>query len=85
MIEAGFTLTRVIEIFSSVRVENTASRRVLEKCGFEHLGEAMQGAPARGIMVNSAQFRLTRAAWTAQRALYAGLIAAQFETERASP
>ena len=83
-IEAGFTLTRVIEIFSWVRVENAASRRVLEKCGFEYLGDAMQGAPARGGMVNCAQFRLTRAAWAQQRALYASLVAAQFDTERAS-
>jgi RimJ/RimL family protein N-acetyltransferase len=85
MVEAGFALTRVIEIFASVRVENAASRRVVEKCGFEYLGESMQGAPARGGMVKCAQFRLTRAAWAQCRALYAGLIAAQFETERASP
>ena len=85
IVEAGFTLTRTIEILASARVENAASRRVLEKCGFEHLGSAMQGAPARGIMVKCDQFRLTRMAWARQRALYAAVIAAQFETQRASP
>jgi RimJ/RimL family protein N-acetyltransferase len=85
IVEAGFTLTRTIEILASVRVENAASRRVLEKCGFDHLGSAMQGAPARGIMVKCDQFRLTRAAWARQRALYTAVIAAQFETQRASP
>ncbi len=85
IVEAGFGLTNSVEIFASVRVENGVSRRVLEKCGFDHLGIAMQGAPARGVMVKCDQFRLTRAVWAQQRPLYAGLIAAQFETERASP
>ena len=84
IVEAGFTLTNSIEIFASVRVENAASRRVLEKCGFDHLGTAMQGAPARGVMVKCDQFRLTRASWTSQRSLYASAIGAQFESMRAS-
>jgi len=84
IVEAGFTLTGTIEILASVRIENASSRRVLEKCGFQHLGTAMQGAPARGVMVRCDQFRLTRASWALQRALYAAAISAQFETERAS-
>jgi RimJ/RimL family protein N-acetyltransferase len=85
IVEAGFALTGTVEMLASVRVENAASRRVLEKCGFEHLGTAMQGAPARGIMVRCDQFRLARAAWARQRALYAGAIGAPFESQRASP
>ena len=85
IVEAGFALTSSVEILASVRVENAASRRVLEKCGFEHLGSAPKGAPARGGMVNSDQFRLTRAAWASRRATYASAIAAQVESPRVSP
>ena len=34
MVEAAFVLTNAVEIVASVRVENAASRRVLEKAGF---------------------------------------------------
>ncbi len=34
MVEAGFVLTNAVEIVASARVENAASRRVLEKAGF---------------------------------------------------
>ena len=34
MIDAGFGLTPAVEILASVRVENEASRAVIEKCGF---------------------------------------------------
>jgi RimJ/RimL family protein N-acetyltransferase len=83
MVDAGFTLTASVEIYASVRVENPASRRVLEKCGFDYLGAAMQGAPARGVMVKCDQFRLTRAGWAHQRALCAGASAAQYDSQRA--
>jgi len=82
IVEAGFTLANTVEMLASVRVENAASRRVLEKCGFEHAGTAMQGAPARGYMVKCDQFRLTRPAWQGQRALFAAAIGAPFETQR---
>ncbi len=40
MVEAGFALTDAIEIVASVRVENSASRRVIEKAGFQFSGRA---------------------------------------------
>jgi RimJ/RimL family protein N-acetyltransferase len=63
MIDAGFGLTPAVEILASVRVENTPSHGVLEKCGFALLGTGPQGAPARGGMVECHSFRLVRADW----------------------
>jgi RimJ/RimL family protein N-acetyltransferase len=61
MIGAAFGLTPAVEILASVRVENEASKAVLEKCGFALLGTGLQGAPARGGMVKCHSFRLGRA------------------------
>ena len=68
-IEAGFALTNAIEMLASAHVENAASRRVLDKCGFTHIGTGLEGAPARGGMVPCDRFRLERAVWAARRAL----------------
>ena len=54
----GFTLTPAIEILASARIENPASRRVLEKCGFELAATGLEGAPARGGLVECHRFRL---------------------------
>ena len=67
-IEAGFTLTNAIEMLATAHVENPASRRVLDKCGFAHTGAGLEGAPARGGMVPCDRFRLERAAWAGRRA-----------------
>jgi RimJ/RimL family protein N-acetyltransferase len=64
MIDAGFGLTPAIEILASVRLENEASRAVVEKCGFALIGTGPQGAPARGGMVVCHSFRLLRTDWT---------------------
>jgi RimJ/RimL family protein N-acetyltransferase len=69
MVKAGFVLTPAVEIFASVAVDNPASRRVLEKCGFEFVSTEPRGAPARGGMVDSHNFRQTRKAWTEAMAL----------------
>jgi RimJ/RimL family protein N-acetyltransferase len=66
-LDAAFTLTSAIEILATAHVENPASRRVLEKCGFSFIGTGLEGAPARGGMVPCDRFRLERAAWTARR------------------
>jgi RimJ/RimL family protein N-acetyltransferase len=63
MIGAAFGLTPTVEILASVRVENEASKAVLEKCGFALVGTGLQGAPARGGMVECHSFRLARADW----------------------
>jgi RimJ/RimL family protein N-acetyltransferase len=63
IIDASFLLTNAVEILASARVENPASRRVLEKCGFAHRGAGREGAPARGGMVDVDRFHLERSVW----------------------
>ena len=63
MVKAGFGLTSAVEILASASVDNPASRQVLEKCGFEIVSTGPKGAPARGGLVESHDFRLTRRAW----------------------
>ncbi len=63
MIDAAFRLTSTVEVLASVRVEDEASKAVVEKCGFMRLGAGLQGAPARGGMVACDSFRLGRADW----------------------
>jgi RimJ/RimL family protein N-acetyltransferase len=67
-IETGFTLTGAVELLATAHIENPASRRVLEKCGFVHIGTGLEGAPARGGMVPCDRFRLERADWASRRA-----------------
>jgi RimJ/RimL family protein N-acetyltransferase len=67
-IEAGFALTNAIEMLATAHIENPASRRVLDKCGFTHTGTGLEGAPARGGMVPCDRFALQRAVWAARRA-----------------
>ena len=68
MIDAAFAMTPAVEINASVRVENAASRRVLEKVGLRHVGTGPQGAPARGGMVDCDRFQMSRAEWATRRA-----------------
>jgi RimJ/RimL family protein N-acetyltransferase len=63
VVRTGFELTSAVEIVADVRVENDASRRVLESCGFEIASTGLKGAPARGGLVECHTFRLTREAW----------------------
>jgi RimJ/RimL family protein N-acetyltransferase len=63
IVDASFLLTTAIEIFASARLENAASRGVLENCGFVHIGAGQEGAPARGGMVDVHRFRLERSVW----------------------
>jgi RimJ/RimL family protein N-acetyltransferase len=72
IVDASFQLTNAVEMLASARIENPASRRVLEKCGFVFTGAGQEGAPARGGMVNVDRFRLERSVWAAlygQRAM----------------
>ena len=64
MVKAGFSLTPAVEILASASIENPASRRVLDKCGFELVSTGPRGAPARGGFIESHNFRLTRRVWT---------------------
>jgi RimJ/RimL family protein N-acetyltransferase len=66
MVDAAFSLSSVSVIDASVQVDNPASRRVLEKVGFAHVGRGLRGAPARGAMVECDAFEFRRTAWTAR-------------------
>jgi RimJ/RimL family protein N-acetyltransferase len=66
MVHAAFSLTQAIEVEASVRIENPASRRVLEKAGFRFVGAGPQGAPARGGLVDCERLALRRAEWAAR-------------------
>jgi RimJ/RimL family protein N-acetyltransferase len=68
MVGAAFSLTHCVEINVEVRVENAASRRVLEKSSFVFVVTGMQGAPARGGLVPCDRMQLKRSEWTARRA-----------------
>jgi len=63
IIDASFLLTHAVEIHATARIENAASRRVLEKCGFVHQGAGREGAPARGGLVEVDRFKLERSVW----------------------
>lgn len=47
LVDTTFQLTMVKTIYSSVRADNVASRRVLTKCGFVPSGEPSQRRPMR--------------------------------------
>jgi len=66
MVKAAFRLTEASEVDANVACANDASRRVLEKAGFAHVGRGMRGAPARGAMVESDVFALKREEWAAR-------------------
>jgi RimJ/RimL family protein N-acetyltransferase len=85
VIEAGFILTNAIEMLATAHVENPASRRVLDKCGFAHTGTGLEGAPARGGMVPCDRFRLERAVWAGRRAVATAGAAPAPEEQRAAP
>jgi RimJ/RimL family protein N-acetyltransferase len=51
-------------IHSSARVTNPASRRVLEKCGFQWTGAGLGRVRALGSSVPIDRFRLDRGLWT---------------------
>ena len=68
IVDLGFGLTPSIEVTASSRIENAASRRVLEKCGFAFAGVGLEGAPARGGMVECHKFRLGREVWAEENA-----------------
>jgi RimJ/RimL family protein N-acetyltransferase len=85
VIDAGFRLTEAIEMLAAAHVENPASRRVLDKCGFEHIGTGLEGAPARGGMAPCDRFRLERTVWASRGAAATAGAAPTPEEQRAAP
>lgn len=63
MVEFAFTWTAATEIVATAQVENAASRRVLEKCGFVFVEQDFVVAPARSGPMLCDRFALRRAEW----------------------
>ncbi|TXM67727.1 GNAT family N-acetyltransferase [Methylobacterium sp. WL12] len=66
MAHAYFAYAGGTALTAEARVENPASRRVLEKVGFVRTGTATEYFPVRGCEMTSDRFRLDRAAWSAR-------------------
>ena len=67
LVDAAFAYSALPGITAWARVDNRASRRVLEKCGFRHLGPTLLHLPARGGEHLCDQFALDRSAWASTR------------------
>jgi RimJ/RimL family protein N-acetyltransferase len=63
LIDAFFAYTEGKELAASVRVINPDGQRVLEKCGFAHIGSGLESFPARGGLLPVDRFRLDRRKW----------------------
>ena len=62
-----FSLTRANRILANSRVDNIASRRVLEKTGFAFVDTGLDFLPARGGLHPCDRFQLDRKTWAANR------------------
>ncbi|MBC8129027.1 MAG: GNAT family N-acetyltransferase [Rhizobiaceae bacterium] len=67
VIDLGFARLDIESIWANCRAINLASRRVLEKCGFQHRGTGTFVSVAAG-RVSSEDFHLDRRAWEALKA-----------------
>ncbi|HUB65572.1 MAG TPA: GNAT family N-acetyltransferase [Methylocella sp.] len=62
-----FSLTRANRILANARIQNPASRRVLEKTGFSFVDTGLDFLPARGGLHPCDRFQLDRSTWAANR------------------
>jgi RimJ/RimL family protein N-acetyltransferase len=67
LIDFAFTALECTELHAGAIVRNPASRRVLEKCGFEWTGVRLQHIHAINASVPSDRFRLGRDVWSSLR------------------
>jgi RimJ/RimL family protein N-acetyltransferase len=67
VVNHAFTAFRYDMLEAGARVSNPASRRVLEKCGFQWTGVALRRPRAIGSHVPVDRFRLDRSLWAAAR------------------
>ncbi|KQT60053.1 GCN5 family acetyltransferase [Methylobacterium sp. Leaf456] len=67
MIEAYFAYANGRALASAVMLDNPASRRILERCGFVPAGPGGFFSVARGETVAADAFRLDRAGWLDRR------------------
>ena len=63
LIDMAFRSREIDQIDARCRVTNVASRRVIQKCGFQFQGSGMVGSLALGGMVPVEWFRLDRKTW----------------------
>jgi RimJ/RimL family protein N-acetyltransferase len=63
VIDHAFRTGTFSRIFGRIRVANAASRRVLEKCGFQYAGSGMCDCSALNSSVPSEDFVLERSMW----------------------
>ena len=68
LIDAIFSFTDIGEIQASTRVVNPASRRILEKCGFQFVGSEMMELPELRGAVSVDTFVLNRSNWASLKA-----------------
>ena len=67
IIDHAFRDIGVKELLAGARVSNPASRRVLEKCGFQWTGVVLQRVRAINSSAPSDRFRLDRGLWASLR------------------
>jgi RimJ/RimL family protein N-acetyltransferase len=63
VVDTIFGLTPAMRIVANARVNNPASRAVLEKSGFVYVDSGLDQLPARGGLHPCDRFELTRPAW----------------------
>ncbi len=68
LVDHAFGDRKLEALIASARVVNPASRRVLEKCGFQWTGVGLARVRAIGASVPVDRFRLERRLWTSLRA-----------------
>jgi len=68
VIDHLFSATELDSLSAGCRVTNLASRRVIEKCGFQWTGAALFRVRALGASVPADRFRLERGIWASLRA-----------------
>jgi RimJ/RimL family protein N-acetyltransferase len=68
VIDHLFGVTGLDALAAGCRVTNLASRRVIEKCGFQWTGAALMRVRALGASVPADRFRLERKIWASLRA-----------------
>jgi RimJ/RimL family protein N-acetyltransferase len=63
LVDAFFAYTAQPQLVASTRTDNAGSRRVLESCGFIHVGSRRKTFPARAARLAIEDYRLDRPAW----------------------